>query len=218
MSLPGQVDHATPSVLGFDSDTIVTAALAQQFFSEGYKFCLRYLSLGGQESPQDLSSQEATDILDSGLALMPVQHVRQPGWLPSGTLGQQYGEDAATNAESVGFPTGINVWCDLEGAGSAASAQDVIDYCAAWFAAVDGAGFIPGLYVGPAAVLTGPQLYSLPFEHYWRSQSRVPDVPTRGYALIQLFPSVTANGIGIDVDFTQNDNEGSQVLWLRVSS
>ena len=118
----------------------------------------------------------------------------------------------------MGFPTGVNVWCDLEGAGSAASAQDVIDYCAAWFAAVDAAEFVPGLYVGSAAVLTGPQLYSLPFEHYWKSQSRVPDVPTRGYALIQLFPSVNANGIGIDVDFTQNDNEGGRVQWLRVSN
>lgn len=218
MSLPGQVEGATPSVLGFDSDTVITAALAQQFFSEGYKFCLRYLSLGGQESPQDLSSQEATDILDSGLALMPVQHVRKAGWLPNGALGQQYGEDAAANTESVGFPAGTNVWCDLEGAGSAAGAQDVIDYCTAWFAAVDAAGFVPGLYVGSAAVLTGPQLYSLPFQHYWKSQSRVPDVPTRGYALVQLFPSLTANGIGIDVDFAQNDNEGGQVHWLRVSN
>jgi hypothetical protein len=156
--------------------------------------------------------------LDSGLALMPVQHVRKAGWLPNGTLGQQYGQDAATNAQSVGFPAGVNVWCDLEGAGNATGAQDVIDYCAAWFAAVDAAGFVPGLYIGSAAVLTGPQLDSLPFEHYWKSLSRVPYAPARGYALIQLFPSVTANGIGIDVDFTQKDNEGSQVLWLRVSS
>jgi hypothetical protein len=173
MGFSGQVEEAPPSLLGFDSDSIVSAALAQQFCSEGYKFCLRYFSLGGQESPQDLSTQEATDILDSGLALMPVQHVRKAGWLPNGTLGQQYGQDAAANAQSVGFPSGINVWCDLEGAGSAASAHDVIDYCAAWFAAVYAAGYVPGLYVGSAEVLTGPQLYSLPFQHYWRSQSSV---------------------------------------------
>lgn len=106
MSLPGQVDGATPSLLGFDSDTIVNAALAQKFFSEGYKFCLRYLSLGGQESPADLSTSEAAGILDSGLALMPVQHVRKSGWLPNGILGQQYGQDAAANAQNVGFPEG----------------------------------------------------------------------------------------------------------------
>jgi hypothetical protein len=63
MSLPGEVEGAVPSVLGFDSDTIISSPLAQQFYAGGYKFCLRYLSLGGQESPQDLSTQEATDIL-----------------------------------------------------------------------------------------------------------------------------------------------------------
>lgn len=99
--------------------------------------------------------------------------------------------------------------------GSAATANDVIAYCTAWFAAVDASGYVPGLYVGYAAILTGEQLYSLPFQHYWRSQSQVPDVPTRGYALVQLLPSVTANGIAIDVDFTQNDNEKGQVLWVR---
>jgi hypothetical protein len=112
------------------------------------------------------------------------------------------------------YSDGVNIWCDLEGVDNQAGAQDVIDYCAAWLAAVDAAGFVPGLYVGSAAILTGPELYSLPFQHYWRSQSRVPDVPMRGYALIQLFPSVTANGIGIDIDFAQNDNEGGEALWL----
>lgn len=109
MSLPGQVEEAPPSLLGFDADTIISAALAQRFSSEGYKFCLRYLSLGVQESAQDLSPQEATDILNSGLALMPVQYVRNRGWLPNGALGQQDGQNAAVNAQNVGFPSGVNV-------------------------------------------------------------------------------------------------------------
>lgn len=169
-------------MLGFDSDTVISAALAQQLYAGGYKFCLRYLSLAGQESSQDLSTQKATDILGSGLALMPVQHVQEAGWLPNGTLGQQYGQDAATNAQNVGFPNGVNVWCHLEGVGSAAAAPDVIDYCAAWFAAVDAAGYVPRLYVGSAAVLTGPQPDSLPFQHYWRSQSRVPAMHSYSYS------------------------------------
>ena len=82
MELPGQIEGALSSAPGFDSDTVVTAAVAQQFFGEGYKFCVRYLSLG-QQSPGDLSAQEAMDILNSGLALMPVQHVRAAGWSPS---------------------------------------------------------------------------------------------------------------------------------------
>lgn len=216
MSLPGDVLGATPFVSGFDSDVVLTAAVAQQFWAGGYKFCFRYLSLGDQESTEDLSADEAQDILNSGLALMPVQHVRKPGWLPNKDLGQQYGQDAADNAGAVGFPPGVSVWCDLEGIGAGAAANDVIDYCDGWQGAVSAAGYVPGLYVGSAAVLTGPELYDLPFQHYWKSQSRVPDLPKRGYALVQLFPSVTAYGISVDLDFTQNDQEGGQAQWLRL--
>lgn len=215
MILPGAIEAALPSVPGFDSDTVLTAALAQQFYGGGFKFCLRYLSLGKQ-APRDLTTHEAIDILNAGLALMPVQHVRKPGWLPSANLGQQDGQNAATNALDIGFPAAVNVWCDLEGVGSRATPQDVIDYCQAWHSAVSAAGFAPGLYVGSRAQLSGEQLYGLPFQHYWRSQSTVPDIPHRGYQLIQLFPSVAANGISIDVDMTQKDIAGAQAQWLRL--
>jgi len=217
MTLPGTVEASTPSVPGFDSDTIITAAVAQQFYAGGYKFCLRYLSLRS-ESPQDLTTQEATDILNSGLALMPVQHVRKPGWSPTASLGQEDGQNAASNAQDVGFPAGVNVWCDLEGVGGGASPQDVIDYCQAWYTAVDSAGFVPGLYVGDSAQLSGQQLFDLSFQHYWKSQSRVPAIPNRGYQLIQFLPSVTAYGIAIDMDITQTDAKNGQSLWLRVAT
>jgi hypothetical protein len=213
MALSGQVQGATPGVCGFDANTVITPDLARQFSTQGYRFCVRYVSRG-PESPNDLSGQEASDILDGGLALMPVQHVRAPGWSPTGDLGRQDGTAAAGNAGQVGFPAGVNVWCDLEGVDGATEAQAVIDYCQAWHEAVDGAGFVPGLYVGSQAILTGQQLFALPFQHYWRSQSRVPDIPTRGYQMIQLFPSVTVNGIGIDVDVIQTDQEGGQAQWL----
>jgi hypothetical protein len=215
MSLPSTVEPAAPSVLGFDTDTIVNAALAQQFYALGYKFCIRYLSLG-EQSPQDLTTDEATNILNSGLALMPVQHGRIPGWSPSATLGQRDGKNAASNADRIGFPYGVNVWCDLEGVNQTAP-QDVIDYCQSWYNAVNSAGFTAGLYVGYQAVLSGDQLYSLEFQHYWRSQRSVPSIPNRGYQLVQFLPSVIANGIAIDVDFTQTDSHGGQPQWLRLS-
>jgi hypothetical protein len=217
MSLPGQLESAAPFVPGFDSNTIITTATAQQCFAQGYKFCLRYLSLGEQAS-KDLSEPEATNILSSGLALMPVQHVRRQGWSPTQALGQQYGQSAAANAQSVGFPTGVNVWCDLEGVNPAAAPDDVIAYCEAWYQAVNAAGFIPGIYVGASAILTGQQLFDLSFEHYWRSQSRVPEIPTRGYQLQQLYPSISINGIAVDIDITQNDNSGGQAQWLRLET
>jgi len=65
------------------------------FFSEGYRFCVRYVSLRSEESSGDLSTEEATNILTSELALMPVQHVVSEGWLPTGSMGQEYGTNAA---------------------------------------------------------------------------------------------------------------------------
>jgi hypothetical protein len=217
VSLPGQVEAATPSVPGFDCDTTLSASLARAFYTQGYKFCFRYLSRETQ-SAQDLTEPEATDILNSGLAVMPVQHVRSQGWSPSLTLGQQDGQNAAQNSQFVGFPAGVSVWCDLEGVNRAAQAHDVIDYCEAWYEAVRAAGYVPGLYVGACALLKGKQLYNLSFQHYWRSQSRLPEIPNRGYQLIQLTPSIEINGVDVDIDIAQDDKKGGQAQWLRLES
>ncbi|MHA1067196.1 DUF1906 domain-containing protein [Enterobacter ludwigii] len=214
MALSGSIQSAASNSLGFDADSIVSQAIAQQFVEQGYTFCVRYLSLGCGQAEGDLSADEATDILQAGLALMVVQHVDDPGWMPTQSLGQTYGSNAATNAASIGIPPGVNVWCDLEGIANGTAAQDVIDYCSAWYDAVSAAGYIPGLYVGANAVLTGQQLYDLPFEHYWQSCSEVPDIPVRGYQLVQTFVPEPVNGIGIDSDLTQTDLQGGQAVWL----
>ena len=218
MPLSGSIQSAPSGALGFDSDTVITLSTAQQFYSQGYKFCLRYVSLGSMESSGDISPTEASNILSSGLALMPVQHVKSSGWTPSESLGQEYGTNAANNALSVGFPAGVNLWCDLEGVSSSASAQDVTGYCTAWFTAASGPGFVPGLYVGANAILSGQQLYDLPFQHYWQSCSDVPSIPVRGYQMVQTLVQQPVNGIGIDKDTTQTDSEGGQVQWLVLPS
>jgi hypothetical protein len=169
-------------------------------------------------SSQDLTEQEAKDILNSGLALMPVQHARKQGWSPKQARGQQDGEEASVNAKTFGFPDRVNLWCDLEGVKSSTQAQDVMGYCEAWYEAVSAAGYVPGLYVGAGALLDGKQLYELPFQHYWRSQSQVPDIPHRGYQIIQLGPSIQINGVWIDLDVALNDNQGGAAQWLRANT
>jgi len=217
MSLPGEVQGAISSVPGFDCDATLSANLARQFFAQGYKFCLRYLSRQ-QKTSQDLTDQEATDILNSGLALMPVQHVRKQAWSPNQGLGQQDGQEAAGNAETVGFPDRVSLWCDLERVNRSTQPQDVIDYCEAWYKAVSVAGYIPGLYVGAEALLNGRQLYDLPFQHYWRSQSQVPNIPYRAYQVIQLGPSIQINGVRVDLDVAMNDKKGRAAQWLRLKT
>src|SRR5207237_1948214 len=95
-------------------DGVITSSVLAQFYQLGYKFCLRYLSWG-EPPPEDLSDQEAADILNSGLALMPVQHTRDRGWSPNQSLGERYGQSAGANAQRVGFPAGVNVVWYLEG-------------------------------------------------------------------------------------------------------
>ena len=217
MALPGSVQAAPSGAKGFDADTPITANVAQQFANQGYTFCVRYLSRGQGQAPGDLSVAEANAILASGLGLMGVQHVRQPGWSPVAAMGQTDGTNAGANAQALGFPSGVNMWCDLEGVNSAAVAQDVIDYCTAWFTAVSAEGFVPGLYVGADCILNGQQLFDLPFQHYWKSISRVPILPARGYQMIQTIVPQPVNGIGIDQNVTHTDSEGGQALWLITS-
>ncbi len=212
--LPGTVATAATGLLGFDADAAIAPELAATFFSQGYRFCIRYLSRAAAQGPSDLTAPEALGILAAGLALAPVQHVRAPGWSPSADLGASDGVYAAYHAFVLGFPAGVNVWCDLEGVADGTVAAQVVAYCNSWYDAVAAAGYAPGLYVGADAVLDGQALHDLlKFSHYWKSLSDVPDVAVRGYQMIQSNEH-TANGIGIDEDRTQNDSLGGAVVWL----
>lgn len=216
-TLTGVVQSAPSGRVGFDTDTKLDLATAKLFRQSGYDFCLRYLSLDN-ESSYDLDYDEAQAILNAGLALMPVQHVRYAGWMPDAALGTQTGKTAANNAVQVGCPIKVNVWLDLEGISASAMAADVIAYCNSWFDAVAEVGYLPGLYVGANSILDGQQLYSrLKFQHYWHSLSIVPNVAVRGYQMIQSDGS-TVHGIGIDKNMTQADADRGQVQWLIQST
>ena len=145
---------------------------------------------------------------------MAVQHVRLPGWMPTGALGTSDGQLAAQHASAIGIQAGVNVWCDLEGVGNT-TAQNVINYSNAWYDAVKAAGFVPGIYVGADIIISGQQLFALKFQHYWKSLSNVPPIPVRGYQMIQTSGG-TVHGIGIDNDMTQTDAKGGQAQWLSL--
>ncbi len=214
VALGGTIKDAPPNVRGFDkSVAIASLAEAQGYYNQGFRFCLRYLSLGARQAHNDLSSLEASWILQAGLALMPVQHVRFSPWDPNGPLGTQTGAHATSNAINVGFPSGVNVWLDLEGIRTGTNTQDVINYCNSCYAQVAAAGYIPGIYVGFNCILDSNQLYSdLKFKHYWRAGGNIPDIATRGYQMIQHIPSDPNDDI--DTNITQKDKLGGQVLWL----
>ncbi len=216
--LPGSTEKSPSGATGFDTDTALSASAAQAFVQNGFTFVIRYLSLGASEDEGDLSTAEAQNILNSGLALMAVQHVDYPGWTPSETLGGQYGANAAANAQEVGLPGGMNIWLDLEGVADGVSSSDVIAYCNAWFAAVAGAGYLPGLYVGADAILNSRELYyDLNVEYYWQSGSEVPPVDVRGYCMAQtISDAYEIDGCAYDRDVIQADSMESTPVWLIV--
>lgn len=215
--LSGNVVGAAAGLHGFDANSVISAPVAAAFFSQGFRFCIRYIGRSTPQAGGDLSNKEAQRILDAGLALMPVQHVPKAGWTPSGSLGTEYGKAAALNSTAVGFPRGVNVWLDLEGVKAGVAPEEVIAYCNAWFNEVAGAGFAPGIYVGASCILGSDELFwRLRTKHYWRSGSKVPSIPQRGYQLTQRITTSpdTVNGIGIDRDVTVTDGFGDTVMWL----
>lgn len=222
--LPGTVQPATPGVKGFDANTTITASIAQAFVAKGYEFCVRYVGRT-QMASYDLTSSEAKTILAHGLALMVVQHVLNPGWMPTQDLGATYGANAAKFSKQIGVPPGVSVWCDLESVSGDASAADVIAYCNAWYDAVAASGYTPGLYVGYQPGLTAQQLYSsLKFKSYWGAYNINSDeIPAvRGLQLKQkVGTGGTIGGLTTetyDDDVTLTDNLGGNAMWLAPAS
>jgi hypothetical protein len=223
-TLPGTVEAAPAGVRGFDVDAPLTAAAARAFRDRGYHFCVRYVGRTAMNPARDLSHREARTILDAGLALMIVQHVLNPGWLPSRALGAEYGANAARFTGQIGVPAGVSVWCDLEGVSDDATAFDVIQYCNAWHHAVRDAGYAPGLYVGDSPGLGATQLYrDLAFRHYWGAYNVNADQEPlpRGWQLKQrVGTSGTVAGITTetyDDDITRVDMLGGRPFWLTSS-
>jgi hypothetical protein len=220
-TLSGSVQNAPAGLKGFDANTPLSASTAAAFHAAGYRFCVRYVGRT-QMASYDLTASEAKTILEAGLALMIVQHVLDPGWSPTESLGQEYGANAAKFTRQIGVPEGVNVWCDLECVSTSSASSDVAAYCNAWAAEVRAAGYVPGLYIGYEPGLSASQLYDLSFDHYWGAYNVDGSSKPwpRGYALQQKEGSGgTIGGVSTesyDDDWTETDGEGGTPLWLAL--
>lgn len=200
----------------FDIDRQVTGSLAAAFKKAGNVACLRYLPRTPKLIPGNLTASEKKIILAAGLSLGAVQHVPEPGWVPSAGLGASYGEYAAAYAKSIGLLLEMNLWADLEEVAPQTSTQSVIDYCTAWYKAVSAGGYTPGLYVGWNIVLDPRQLYeNLPFRHYWNAYNGS-GIAVRGCQLLQ-HNRQTLNGVAYDPNTSQADHLGGTAIWMSPS-
>lgn len=157
--------------LGFDCNAAVGAQAAQSLASFGYRFAVRYVRRASSAT-NDISASEIAILHRAGIAVMPVQHVdplsERGGWVPTADKGALYGSNAVAGARAAGFPSGVTLWCDLEGVALGVDAQQVVAFCNSWYDQVAAGGYEPGLYVGWRAGLSGSQLYYLlKFQAYW---------------------------------------------------
>jgi hypothetical protein len=225
MTLSGTVARAPAGLIGFDQTQKLNSARANQFFANGYRFCVRYVSRddGGRAANAnngnpDIAADEAQNILSAGLALMVVQHCPLPGWSPTGTLGRTYGQNAASFVADAEIPLGVNVFLDLEGIAQGTAHSDITDYANQWFAAVQTGGYVPGVYIGYDVFLSPDELFlDLATKHYWRADGNIPDISHRGYQLVQhvQYPGTPQE---FDRDVSQDDELGDAVLWLTANS
>lgn len=199
--------------IGFDhSGSKLTYALASGYVSKGYKFCIRYIPNPLSPGGTDLTSDEAEEILAAGLSLGAVQHccdaTRNSQFVPSESMGSDWGSVAAQCSVDAGIAAGTTVWLDLEGVKAGTLPTETLAFCNQWFAKVAQAGFEPGLYVGFDCGLTSDQLFfQLTTKHYWRAPSAAPNVSYRGYQLLQ-HTMQDPHGNEIDFDYAQNDSLG----------
>lgn len=211
--------HAFLGARIIDCDTRITLGMARALCHDPHlpiNGVARYVGLPGNAPGEDLTTAEVTDITSCGLGLIVVQHVRMPGWRPEEHDGGADGACAGRLALQAGVPAGTTLACDLEGVDP--NEPDVLTsrWANQWYAAVVAAGYDPCLYVGYDTGLSGAQLYALPFHCYWRSFSQVPDVPGRGYRLVQL-GTTTIAGVECDVDVVQRDYRGELPRWAEAA-
>jgi hypothetical protein len=166
----------------FDCNFKLTGPVLAAAFKQGYKAVGRYVGRR-QMASFDIDTTELKLILDNGFKVFLVQHCEKPGWIATEDLGREYGRNAVTFAQSVGYDKGCIIYLDLEGVLKNCTPESIIRYCKAWREEVL-KYYTPGLYVGYDSGLTSDQLQSLNFKSYWRSASNVPDLKL-GYAMQQ---------------------------------
>lgn len=202
------VQKARPGAVGVDTVLRFTPQLAKRFKAAGFDFIVRYL--------EALTVAERDAILDADLALLCCGYSCRAGWMPTSDLGTFHAKHLIDHARKCFLPSGMSLFCDLEGPHPSAGALSVIAYVNAWAEVIQGEGYKAGLYVGYGVPLSPYQLYwHLKVTGYWHACSHVQDVAVRGYQMVQRVPgNQTICGVLVDVDQIQADQKGDTPSWL----
>src|SRR5262245_880754 len=132
--------------MGLDRSATI-ASQAASLLEMGYQFAIRTVGLASL-SDGVLTASEVSAILESGMALGIYQTFSSdPGYIQSAGQGTTDGAFAAKQASALGAPPGLVLWYDFE-VNYHTAASTMEGYLNNWAAAVTGAGYVAGMYVG----------------------------------------------------------------------
>lgn len=194
-----------------DTNVKLNPAILQQVRDAGYAGVARYVPLPNNPLGSDIDGPELAAILEIGLGLLLVQHVRRAPWDPMQHSGETDARAAVQFARAAGYPAGAHVFVDLEGISGTGPATKT--FAEAWANVVVAEGFLAGAYVGYSVPLNPQELYLLHnVTSYW-SDMGPREVAERGFAIKQHAEIVIA-GTRFDPDTVQADGRGETPAWM----
>lgn len=203
--------HQIPTCKIVDTSAKLTAANVESLLAADYAGVVRYVRLPNVNDTWDIDGAELDVIVNGGLGLLLVQHVRYPGWSPGTCSGAADASAALERATAAGYEAGAHIFLDLEGIRG--TAQATIEFANDWADAIVGAGYGAGCYVGYAVPLTPVQLYDLhKVDSYW-SDAGNRAVATRGFAIKQR-PEIHIDNVPYDPDDVAPDGKGETPRWM----
>lgn len=169
--------------------------------------------LGGNLTPEAIESA-----LSLNLGVSPVNFAHKEGSLLSPELGTADAAASVRRLFALGVPLkGLVDWCDVEGCGN-----DPTPYARAWCATAtaDGAGRVPGEYVGAGTLIGGHAHYLLPFRAYWHSCSAAIPEPDCGFVQFQIYPpnQSVVGAAPVDWNIAARDFHGRAPTWLKAAA
>ena len=218
-----RVTTAAPDALIIDTTQKLTPRLLSELVRYRHENkpiagVARYAPFSGQSTgvASCLDVAEVADTLAAGLPILPIQHVRYPGWKPSYEMGSGDGLAMVMWCRNAGLPIedGLTLWYDLEG--TAGSAQDCIAYDQGWTDVVARVGAIPGGYLGFDVPLDGAQRWALKITRYWRAAGNIIAPSVCGWCVRQLLPINVEvfPGLQVDFDAIAADELGRLPTWV----
>jgi hypothetical protein len=167
----------------------------------------RYTSLPGNSKILDITAAELARILShpARFAFAWVQHPLAEGWNPELCSGHDFAAAALACAALAECPKDVHGFVDIEGCALRTSS---VRFATDWQRLLLDSGTPAGAYYGFDPGMTPEQFWQLPGNAYWAAHGQ-PDVPNRGPAVRQRYPSVKIPGVGlVDVNDVKRDQKG----------